>query len=294
MVTTLPGVFELDVEIQFNQGVYARIDGFVHRHSMIRMQHQRATTKVSAGVLERRWGIDPSALQPVRGQLYQLSGPGHAGKSIRCVAEYWVVHALAQGEVVHWVDGACRIDPSRFIPGLEALGADVEACLARLYLSRGFTLHQLDRQIERLPHELAITRGPMVVVDGILAMHGDDAVSRLESRTLFRRHVRILRQLAERQHVAVMAITGIADSPHSDTRLLQHLHRHAHNHLEGTWNGTRRRRRLHLRHRRSGLHGHWQPFENIFQTRFRLTERRFVREGKGSSVGILSLQHQDE
>ena len=261
---------------------------------MIRMQHQRATMKVSAGVLERRWGIDPSALQPVRGQLYQLSGPGRAGKSIRCVAEHWVAHALAQGEVVHWVDGACRIDPSRFIPGLELLGADVEACLARLYLSRGFTLHQLDRQIERLPHELAITRAPMVVVDGILAMHGDDAISPLESRTLFRRHVRILRQLAERQHVAVIAITGITDSPHSDTRLLQHLHRHAQNHLEGTWNGTRRRRRLHLRHRRSGLHGHWQSFENISQTRFRLTERRCVRERRGSSVEILNLQHQDE
>ena len=76
MVTILPRVFELDVEIQFNQGVCARIDGFVHRQSMIRMQHQRPTTNVSAGFLERRWGIDPSALQPVRGQLYQLSGPG--------------------------------------------------------------------------------------------------------------------------------------------------------------------------------------------------------------------------
>ena len=149
---------------------------------------------------------------------------------------------------MHWVDGACRIDPSRFIPGLEALGADVEACLARLYLSRGFTLHQLDQQIERLPHELAITRAPMVVVDGILAMHGDDAVSRLESRTLFRRHVRILRQLAQRQHVAVLTITGVVDSPYSDPRLLHHLHRHAQNHLEGTWNGARRRRRLYLRH----------------------------------------------
>ncbi len=261
---------------------------------MIRMQHQRAPIKVDTSVLERRRGIDTSALQPVHGQLYQLSGPGRAGKRIRCVAEHWVVHALARGEVVHWVDGACRIDPSRFIPGLEALGADVEASLARLYLSRGFTLHQLDRQIERLPHELAITRAPMVVVDGILAMHSDDAISRLESRTLFRRHVRILQQLAERQHVAVIAITGIVDSPHSDTRLLQHLHRHAQNHLEGTWIGTRRRRRLHLRHRRSGLHGYWQPYENISQTCFRIRERRFTRGRKSSSVGILSLQHQDE
>ena len=47
-----------------------------------------------------------------------------------------------------------RIDPERFILLLEFLEADVEACLARLYLSRGFTLHQLDRQLERLPDEL--------------------------------------------------------------------------------------------------------------------------------------------
>ncbi|MCH1616137.1 MAG: hypothetical protein L7R83_01345 [Candidatus Poseidonia sp.] len=280
--------------IQFNQGVFARIDDLIRRHSMIRMQHQGTTTQPDTGVIQRRQGIDPSALQPVRGQLYHLSGPGRAGKSMRCVAEHWVVHALAQGEVVHWVDGACRIDPSRFIPGLEALGADVEHCLSRLYLSRGFTLHQLDRQIERLPHELAITRAPMIVVDGLLAMHGDDAVSTIESRTLLRRHVRILRQLAEQQHVAVIAITGTFRSQHTDARLLQHLHRHAQNHLEGRWTGRRQRRRLHLLHRRSGLHGHWRPFENISQTRFRLTERTFNRRGGNPSLGILTLQHQDE
>lgn len=261
---------------------------------MIHMRHQQATELLETGVIQRRRGIDPSALQPVRGQLYHLSGPGRAGKSMRCVAEHWVTHALAQGEVVHWVDGACRIDPSRFIPRLEMLGADVEACLARLYLSRGFTLHQLDRQIERLPHELAITRAPMVVIDGLLAMHGDDAVSRLESRTLFRRHVGILRQLSGQHHAAVIAITGSSSPQHVDPRLLQHLHRHAQNHLKGSWNGGRRRRRLYLRHVRSGLRGHWRPFESPAQTHFRLTERKFNRWTVHPSVGVLTLQHQDE
>ena len=123
---------------------------------MIRMQHQRATTKVSAGVLERRWGIDPSALQPVRGQLYQLSGPGQYRQEHSLCCRILGVHALARGEVVHWVDGACRIDRSRFIPGLEALGADVEACLA-VVLEPRIHASPTDRQIERLPHELAIT-----------------------------------------------------------------------------------------------------------------------------------------
>ena len=286
-----PGVFELDAVIQFNQGVFVRIDDPVHRRSMIDMKEQ-PTLRSDASLIQRRREIDSKALQPVRGQLYQLAGPGREGKSMRCVAEHWVTHALAQGEVVHWVDGACRIDPARFIPGLEALGADVEACLKRLYLSRGFTLHQLDRQIERLPHELAITRAPLVVIDGLLAMHGDDAVSRLESRTLLRRHVRMLRNLAEQQHAAVVAITGTVHSPHTDARLLQHLHRHAQNHLEGRWVGGRRRRRLHLHHRRSGIQGLWRPFEDASQTRFRLTLRRFNPRSENPSIGVLALHHQ--
>lgn len=260
---------------------------------MIRMQHHQTTPRLNTDLIQRRRGIDPTTLVPVRGQLYHLSGPGRAGKSMRCVAEHWAVHALAQGEVVHWVDGACRIDPSRFIPGLERLGADVEACLARLYLSRGFTLHQLDRQIERLPNELAITRAPVIVIDGLLAMHSDDAISRLESRTLFRRHVGLLRQLAEHQHAAVVVITGSPRSQHTDARLLQHLHRHAQNHLIGTWTGSRRRRALHLRHPRSGLQGHWRPFENIAQTRFRLNERSFGQSTRSPTVGVLPLLHRD-
>ena len=74
-------------------------------------------------LVRRTHGIDPAQIQPQAGQLYHLSGPGRSGKSMRCVAEHWVAHALAQGRTVHWVDGACRIDPARFIPLLEAMGA---------------------------------------------------------------------------------------------------------------------------------------------------------------------------
>ena len=292
--STVPEVFELDVVVQFNQGVFARIDDHIRRPSMIDMSNQQATRPPETGVIQRRRGIDPESLQPVRGQLYHLYGPGRAGKSMRCIAEHWVTHALAQGEVVHWVDGACRIDPSRFIPGLEVLGADVEACLARLYLSRGFTVHQLDRQIERLPHELAITKAPLIVVDGLLAMHADDAVSRLESRMLLRRHVRVLRKIAEQHRTAVIAITGTLRSHQVEARLLRHLHRHAQNHLEGRWTGRQRRRRLLLHHPRSGRRGLWRPFEDMSQTRFRLTLRDINRWTENPSLRALALRHQDE
>lgn len=287
-------MFEVDVSLQLNRGVFARYDDHLHPRSMIHMRPIKAASTITRGLIRRRQGIDPLHIQPARGQLYQLSGPGRAGKSMRCVAEHWVAHALVQGEVVHWVDGACRIDPSRFIPLLEALGGDVEACLGRLYLSRGFTLHQLDRQIERLPHELAITRSPMVVLDGLMAMHGDDAVSRLESRTLLKRHVRILRQLAEQHHAAVIAITGTEHSSHTDSRLLHHLHRHAQNHLEGAWRGRRRQRTLHLKHRKSGARGPWMPLQIDPQMRFHLTRRRLNREVVPPNVGALVLRHRDE
>ena len=258
---------------------------------MIHMKPSPTPLKRNASLTQRSQGIDPMHVQPQPGQLYHLSGPGRAGKSMRCVAEHWVSHALAGGELVHWVDGACRIDPARFIPVLEALGTNVESCLARLYLSRGFTLHQLDRQLERLADEIAITRSSMVVVDGVLAMHGDDAISSLESRLLLRRHIGFLRQLAHRWNVAVVVITGTARSPHTDPRCFAYIQRHAQNHLEGAWRGQRRNKRLHLHHRRSGLHGQWLPFFNDPQMRFLLPTQRLNPQEHGSTVGVLALRH---
>ncbi|MEC7504080.1 MAG: hypothetical protein VYA57_00390 [Candidatus Thermoplasmatota archaeon] len=245
----------------------------------------------NAGIVPRTRGIDPALIQPLPGQLYHLSGPGRSGKSMRGVAEHWVAQALAEGRVVHWVDGACRIDPARFIPLLEALGAGVEACLARLYLSRGFTLHQLDRQLERLPDELAITRSPMVVVDGLLTMHSDDAVSSLESRTLLRRHVAVLRRLAHRNQTAVVAITGVEHGRCDNAQHVRYVRRHAQSHLEGTWRGRRRHRMLHLLHPRTGLQGPWLPFHEDAQTVFLLPRQRLNPHEKGSAAEVLALHH---
>ena len=242
-------------------------------------------------LVRRTQSVDPAQIEPQAGQLYHLSGPGRSGKSMRCVAEHWVANALSRGQTVHWVDGACRIDPARFIPLLEAMGADVEPCLARLYLSRGFTLHQLDRQLERLPEELAITRSPMVVVDGLLTMHGDDAVSSLESRTLLRRHVGILRNLAHRNHAAVIAITGHDHGRIDNAQHVRYLRRHSQNHLEGTWRGRRRRRMLHVFHPRTGIRGVWRPFHRDPQTAFLPSRRRLSPQEVAASVDVLALHH---
>jgi hypothetical protein len=236
--------------------------------------------------------VDLSLVSPQAGQLYHLSGPGHAGRGMRPVAEHWVVEALVRGEVVHWVDGACRIDPSRLLPALAERNADTDACLSRLYLSRGFTLHQLDRQLERLPQELAITRSPLVVIDGLLAMHGDDAIRRIESRVLLRRHLQVMQDIAERQHRAVVVITESTTNDSHHQRLIQCIHRHAQNHLVGHWQGSRHKRMLHLHHPRTGLRGLWRSTPKSEQTNLVLTYHPAHLQVFSASVGCLPLLHE--
>jgi len=276
---------------QFKKGVCKKNDDLVRRPSMIDMKISKTRGPTHPLLRRPTSELNLADVCPQPGLVYHLAGPGHAGRGMRPVAEHWVAQALSAGHMVHWVDGACRIDPSRLLAPLARLHADTEACLARLYLSRGFTLHQLDRQIERLSHEVQLTRSPLVVVDGLLAMHEDDAIKRLESRTLLRRHARVLQRLAQHHHVAVVVITEQrARTPHL-AQLLRHLHRHFDHHLLGEWQGARRQRRLFLRHPRTGLHGRWEPDLDRTQTRFTLQPREFVHRTMPPSAGALTLRH---
>jgi hypothetical protein len=259
---------------------------------MIDMDSQNQPRPLAPLLRQQHEGFDLDLLRPEPGLLYHLTGPGRAGKSMRPVAEHWVAEALVHGETVHWVDGACRIDPARLLPTLASLGADTEACLSRLYLSRGFTLHQLDRQLERLPHELEITRSPLLVVDGLLAMHEDEAIKRLESRTLLRRHIALLSRLAQHHRAAVVVITEAHGRTVHQRRLLQQVHRHAHHHLVGHWRGTRRKRTLYLNHPRSGLRGLWNANHDPRQTRFTLAPREFEGRSVPASARSHALQNE--
>ena len=214
--------------------------------------------------------VDPNIIAPLRGQVYHLRGPGRAGKSMRTVAEHWLMDVLADGQPVHWIDGACRIDPSRFLAALHRRGVDAEACLARLYLSRGFTLHQLDTQIARIANEITITRSPLVVVDGLLAMHQDDAIKPFESRILLRRHMAFLRQIAAQHHASVLVITADQGSNVLEQERIAHVARHAQNHLQGFWKGSERQRRLHLKHLRTHIEGMWGEMEDTGQLRWNI------------------------
>ncbi len=132
---------------------------------------------------------------PKMGQWYHLSSPYKAGRHMRSVAEIWICQVLALGYPVHWIDGACRMDPTRLLKLLRQMNEPVEECLSRLYVSRGFTLHQLVRQIERLPDEIKLTGSPFVFIDGLLMMHTDEQVGHREARMLLQHECRILKSL---------------------------------------------------------------------------------------------------
>ena len=226
---------------------------------------------------------------PQQGQIYHMSGPGRAGSKMRPIAEYWVAVLLAQGETVHWVDGACRIDPSRLLPVLRSLGADTESCLSRLYLSRGFTLHQLDGQISRLRHEVAITHSPFVILDGILAMHEDDAIRQHESRALLRRHLNVLKHLAEHLQVAIVLITESHSRNLQQQQRIECIQRHSQHHLSGFWHGQRRKKMLHLHHHESGVQGQWHMLPDAHQLHFVVSKKERERHPISASLGVFAL-----
>ena len=77
-----------------------------------------------------------------------LEGPGLWKRGSCCGSEL-VVLLLSQGHAVHWIDGGHRFDPSKFFPAMRSLNCSIEESLRRLYIGRGFTLHQLHALIVR-------------------------------------------------------------------------------------------------------------------------------------------------
>lgn len=194
---------------------------------------------------------------PKVGQWYHLSSPGKAGRHILTVAEIWVCQILALGYPVHWIDGACRIDPSRLFKLLRQMNEPVEECLSRLYVSRGFTLHQLVRQIARLSDEIKLTGTPFVVVDGLLTMHMDEQVGDRETRMLLQHQCNILASLHQIQPL-MLVTTG--DSKLQTKRELQlntMLMKNVQAELYGEIQGEGRQQRLYLHHKPSFQTGYW-------------------------------------
>ena len=122
---------------------------------------------------------------------------------------------LAKGRVIHWVDGAGRIDPGHLVPLLHWRGCDVKEGLSRLRISRGHTAHQLAAQIERLAAvgEASPVGVRIVIVDQLATMFSDPQFSKAEGRAMLRRSLGHLTTLAEQRGVCVLLSASRLGNP---------------------------------------------------------------------------------
>lgn len=166
-----------------------------------------------------------------------LEGPGYFGKNVRHVVQNWTAILLSQGHSVHWIDGGHRFDPSRFFPAMRSLNCHIEDGLRRLYIGRGFTLHQLHALILRVRNEVALTHASMVVIDGMLAMFLDEQIKRFESRSILRHCMNSLEELGKR--CPIVLLDGKTASP-LHQQLKHTMRPYLNQRLKGVWEDRRR------------------------------------------------------
>lgn len=208
------------------------------------------------------------AIAPKRGEIYQLQGSGRVGSSMRKYAEIWAASALLRGECVHWVDGASRINPARILAAFPPTESAPQEHLRRLFIGRGFTVHQLTTLVERLAREVSITASPLVIIDGPIGMHLDQQVGDHEARCLMRRMVVNLQHLAKTHHVAVIIITSNQPKSKRHQHLLSMVERRANQQLQQAQQTTLRNRGV-LMHQPTGAIGVWpsqRPFITLVQS----------------------------
>ena len=199
--------------------------------------------------------IDETRIAPRRGGVYQLSGAGRSGKSMRVYAEAWAALALMAGEFVHWIDGATRFNPARVLRCIPESVPESNNLLRNLFVGRGFTVHQFASLIERLDGELKITGARFVVVDGPITMHLDPQVKEREARTLLRRCMDHLNHVAVKHNISVVVITE--SKPHSKrhSTLLQAVERRCNQRLLGRVERVRGSKKMWFLHLPSGSSG---------------------------------------
>ena len=166
-----------------------------------------------------------------------LEGPGYFGKDVRHVVQHWTAILLSQGHAVHWIDGGHRFDPSGFFPAMRSLNCPIEDGLRRLYIGRGFTLHQLHALISRVQHEVALTHASMIVIDGMLKMFLDEQIKRFESRSILRHCMDSLEKLSLR--CPIVLLDGKSKSP-LHQQLKHTMRPYLNQRLKGEWDGQRK------------------------------------------------------
>ncbi len=181
--------------------------------------------------------ISPKKLILTRGITW-IEGPGYFGKEMRFIAQETAAILLSENKTVHWIDGVHRFNPSTFFEPLKNRNCGLEEGLRRLYIGRGFTLHQLHALILRVHQETMLTKASLVVVDGLLAMFLDDQIRRYEGRSILRHCLHSLENLSK--HCAVVIVDGHATNM-LHKQLKSAVGKHAKRHLCGSWQTPRKK-----------------------------------------------------
>ena len=213
--------------------------------------------------------IDEQQIIPRRGGIYRLCGSGFAGKTMRVYAEAWTAMALMNGQYVHWIDGACRFNPARVLACFPDSYPNANDLLHNLFIGRGFTVHQFTSLIDRVANELAITMAKLIIVDGPIVMHLDAQVKDREARTLLKRSIDKLNEIAVKNDVAVIVITAAKAHSKRHKMLLDIVDNHCNQSLLGRRRKIGSRGKMWLIHRPSGSCGfreEWQEQETLQQS----------------------------
>ena len=221
--------------------------------------------------------IDEQQIIPRRGGIYRLCGSGFAGKTMRVYAEAWTAMALMNGQYVHWIDGACRFNPARVLACFPDSYPNANDLLHNLFIGRGFTVHQFTSLIDRVANELAITMAKLIIVDGPIVMHLDAQVKDREARTLLKRSIDKLNEIAVKKDVAVIVITAAKAHSKRHKMLLDIVDNHCNQSLLGRRRKIGSRGKMWLIHRPSGSCGfreEWQEQETLEQSYSRILHQQ--------------------
>ena len=228
--------------------------------------------------------IEESLIFPRSGMVYQVRGGGLSGKLMRPFAEAWVALTLAQGEYVHWIDGACRFDPSRIMKHFPKNLSQPEQLLHGLFVGRGFTVHQFTHLIDRLVDEIRITKAKLIVVDGPITMHLDTQVVDYEARSLLRKSMKNLTKIATKHRVSVVVVTALRANSKRHRDLLALVTNRCNATLSGKYKNYMGKRKLWLLHLPSGSSGFQYELskqETLRQSTSRIIHSRLAYEGAG-------------
>jgi len=160
------------------------------------------------------------ALAQERGRLILMTG--HRG--LLMLGHFLITWRLLQQEPVVVVDGANCFDVHTIGRIARANRQDPRRLLARLQISRAFTVHQLEAVItERLESRLSQEDRPLGIISGLLDTFGDKEVPHWEAQAALKKVTEKVRDLADQGHRIVLLAPDLPVSVKARERFVSML-----------------------------------------------------------------------